>query len=381
VSSGRAAARPPARRASKSAAPRAATKPRVATTIAGTAEEPERRSEGAVRSLDTADLSSRAREVFDVEARALASVASRIGSSFDEAVAHLSRAILGGGKILVTGIGKSGLIGKKIAATLNSTGASALFLHPVEALHGDLGIVRAEDAVIAISKSGSSDELEALVPTFKRLGTPIIAMTGNVESPLARWADVVLDVRVPEEACGYDMIPTSSTTATLVMGDALAVALFDVRGLRPTDFAENHPGGALGRRLLLKVSDVMHRPPDMPYVEETATIERALVEILDKRLGVTIVGDGEGRLAGILTDGDLKRILLERGRANILRIAVGEVMTRSPKTIEGGELVARALKKMEERPNKRITCLVVVDKSGRPEGLIHLYDCLKAGIS
>lgn len=276
-------------------------------------------------------------------------------------------------------MGKSGLVGKKIAATLSSTGASALFLHPVEALHGDLGLVRAEDLVIAISKTGASEELAALIPTFKRLGVPIIVMTGNASSPLARWAEVVLDVGVPEEACGYDVIPTSSTTAALVMGDALALALFDARGLRPEDFAENHPGGALGRRLLLKVRDVMHRPPDMPAVPDTATVEEALLEILGKRLGVTIVTGPANTLAGILTDGDLKRILLKRG--DILSLPVKEVMTRTPKTIEADELVARALKKMEERPNKRITCLVVVDKEGRPEGLIHLYDCLQAGIT
>lgn len=324
---------------------------------------------------------ARAREVFDVERAALAFVAARIDASFDAAVAQLARSIASGGKILVTGIGKSGLIGKKIASTLSSTGATALFLHPVEALHGDLGIVRAEDVVIAISKSGASEELAALVPTFKRLGTPIIAMTGNADSPLARWADILLDLRVPEEACGYDMIPTSSTTATLVMGDALAVALFDARHLNPSDFAENHPGGVLGRRLVLRVSDVMHRPPDLPLIPESATLEEALVEILEKRLGVTAVSDAQGRLSGILTDGDLKRILLRRDGADILRLPVSQVMSRSPRTIDGEDLVARALNKMEEGPNKRITCLVVVDKDGKPEGLIHLYDCLRAGIS
>ncbi|MFN0150205.1 MAG: SIS domain-containing protein [bacterium] len=324
---------------------------------------------------------ARAREVFDVEGRALASVASRIDASFDAAVAQLSRSVASGGKILVTGIGKSGLIGKKIASTLSSTGATALFLHPVEALHGDLGIVRAEDVVIAISKSGASEELAALIPTFKRLGTPIIAMTGNADSPLARWADVLLDLRVPEEACGYDMIPTSSTTATLVMGDALAVALFDARRLNPSDFAENHPGGVLGRRLVLKVSDVMHRPPDLPLISDAATLEEALLEILEKRLGVTVVADATGRLSGILTDGDLKRILLRRDEGDILRLPVRELMSRSPRTIDRDDLVARALKKMEEGPTKRITCLVVVDKDGKPEGLIHLYDCLRAGVS
>jgi len=340
---------------------------------------PTRKDATPPATLDPADLARRAREIFAVEQRALAAVAARLGAPFARAVALLHATIARGGKILVTGIGKSGLVGKKIAATLNSTGASALFLHPVEALHGDLGIARADDLVIAISKTGSSEELAALIPTFKRLGVPIVAMTGNATSQLARWADVVLDVGVPEEACGYDMIPTSSTTATLVMGDALALALFDARGLRPEDFAENHPGGALGRRLLLKVRDVMHRPPDMPVVPETATVEQALLEILEKRLGVTTIVGAAGGLAGILTDGDLKRILLKRG--DILRLPVGDVMTRSPKTIDADELVARALKKMEEGPNKRITCLVVVDGDGRPEGLIHLYDCLQAGIT
>jgi arabinose-5-phosphate isomerase len=333
----------------------------------------------ALARLDADALARRAREVFAVEAAGLAAVADRIGAPFARAVTLLRDAVARGGKVLVTGVGKSGLVGKKIAATLSSTGASAVFLHPVEALHGDLGLVRADDLVIAISKTGASEELAALLPTFKRLGVPIVAMTGDATSALALWADVVLDVAVPEEACGYDVVPTASTTAALVMGDALALALFDARGLRPEDFAENHPGGALGRRLLLRVRDVMHRPPEMPLVAHTATVEEALLEILGKRLGVTIVADGDGRIAGILTDGDLKRILLKRG--DILRLPVTEVMTRAPRTIDADELVARALKKMEERPNRRITCLVVADKAGKPEGLIHLYDCLQAGIS
>ncbi len=332
----------------------------------------------ALERLDPDALARRAREVFDVEGRALAAVAARLGAPFARAVSLLHATVTRGGKILVTGIGKSGLVGKKVAATLSSTGASAIFLHPVEALHGDLGLVRADDLVIAISKTGASEELAALVPTFKRLGVAIVAMTASPTSALAQWADVVLDIAVPQEACGYDVIPTSSTTAALVMGDALALALFDARGLRPEDFAENHPGGALGRRLLLRVEDVMHRPPDMPLVRETATVEEALVEILGKRLGVTIVASAAGTVAGVLTDGDFKRILLERG--DILKLPVSEVMTRTPKTIDKHELVARALKKMEEKPNKRITCLIVVDKEGKPEGLIHLYDCLQAGV-
>ena len=337
------------------------------------------REAAALERLDPGALARRAREVFDVEARGLAAVAGRLGEPFARAVSLLHSTVTRGGKILVTGIGKSGLVGKKIASTMSSTGASAVFLHPAEALHGDLGLVRADDLVIAISKTGVSGELAALVPTFKRLGVPIIALTGNSASALAQWADVVLDVAVPEEACGYDVVPTSSTTAALVMGDALALALFDARGLRPEDFAENHPGGALGRRLLLRVEDVMHRPPGMPVVPESATVEAALSEIIEKKLGATIIVRASGEIAGILTDGDLKRILLARG--DVLKIPVSEVMTRTPRTIERHELVARALKKMEEKPNRRVTCLVVVDKEGRPEGLIHLYDCLQAGIS
>jgi arabinose-5-phosphate isomerase len=265
---------------------------------------------------------------------------------------------------------------------MNSTGTTAFFMHPVEGAHGDVGMVCARDVVVAISKSGKSDELAALLPTFRRLGTPIIALTGDLDSDLARESEIVLDVSVSQEACPYDLAPTASSSCSLAMGDALAITIFVARGLRREDFAFHHPGGALGRRLLLKVKDIMHRDDAMPLVREDATMKEALMEIIEKRLGLTGVIDGEGRLVGIVTDGDIKRILMGHPEVRDVRdIRVGTVMTRNPRTIDEEALVARAIQRMEEDPGRLITCLMIVDDRGYPTGVVHMHDCLRAGIA
>jgi arabinose-5-phosphate isomerase len=336
--------------------------------------------------VDTKKLASRvlqtAREVIRVEADEIARLEDRLDEAFVDAVEAVTSCIERGGKVIVTGIGKSGLVAKKLAATMNSTGTTAFFLHPAEAVHGDLGMVSARDVVIAISKSGKSEELAALLPTFRRLGTAIISLTGDVESDLARESDVVLDVSVRQEACPFDLAPTASTSSAFAMADALAISIFVVRGLKPEDFAFHHPGGALGKRLLLKVRDIMHTGDSMPLVKEDATMRDALMEIIEKRLGMTGVVDRAGRLVGIITDGDIKRILMGHPDVRDVReIKVGSVMTRRPRTIDQEALVARAIQKMEEDPGRLITCLMIVDDRGLPIGIIHMHDCLRTGIA
>jgi arabinose-5-phosphate isomerase len=323
-----------------------------------------------------------AREVIRIEAGEIARLEDRLGEGFVNAVEAITSCIERGGKVIVTGIGKSGLVAKKLAATMNSTGTTSFFLHPSEAVHGDLGMVSARDVVIAISKSGKSEELAALLPTFKRLGTAIISLTGDVESDLAKESDIVLDVSVRQEACPFDLAPTASTSSAFAMADALAIAIFVVRGLKPEDFAFHHPGGALGKRLLLKVSDIMHTGGNMPIVRESATMRDALMEIIEKRLGMTGVVDESGKLVGIITDGDIKRILMgHQDVRDVREINVGSVMTRNPRTIDREALVARAIQKMEEDPGRLITCLMIVDGGGFPIGIIHMHDCLRTGIA
>ena len=323
-----------------------------------------------------------ARSVVRIEAAEIARLEERIGDEFMQAVKAIVECIERGGKVIVTGIGKSGLVGKKLAATMNSTGTTAFFMHPVEAVHGDLGMVSARDVVIAISKSGHSEELAALLPTFKRLGNKIVAITGNPSSELARESDFVLDVAVRQEACPYDLAPTASTSCAVAMADALAISVFVLRGLKPEDFAFHHPGGALGKRLLLKVKDIMHKGEEIPLVRENATMREALMEIIEKRLGVTGVVNDEGKLVGIITDGDIKRILMGHPDVKDIReIRVGTVMTRNPRTIEADALVARAIQKMEEDPRRLITCLMIVDDEGYPIGIVHMHDCLRTGIA
>ncbi len=313
-----------------------------------------------------------ARQVIRKEAEAVIQLEDRIGPEFERAVGIILNCT---GRVIVTGMGKSGLIGRKIAATLTSTGTAAFFLHPAEGMHGDLGIVQRNDCIIAISKSGETDEFFLLLPIFKRLGVPIIAITGNVRSPLAKKSNVVLDVSVREEACPNNLAPTSSTTASLVMGDALAVALLLKRDFSQDDFAFLHPGGNLGKKLILTVADVMHTGAEVPVVIETTNMKEAILEMTSKRLGVTTVIDGDGQLTGIITDGDLRR-LVERTN-KIFSLTARDAMTHRPKTVSQEALAAEALNIMEQHS---ITSLIIIDGEKKPVGIVHLHDILKAGI-
>jgi len=313
-----------------------------------------------------------ARQVIRKEAEAVLRLENRIGPEFERAVEVILNCT---GRVIVTGMGKSGLIGRKIAATLTSTGTAAVFLHAAEGMHGDLGIVQRDDCILAISKSGETDEFFLLLPIFKRLGVPIIAITGNVQSPLAQKSDVVLDVSVREEACPNNLVPTSSTTASLVMGDALAVALLLRRGFSQDDFAFLHPGGNLGKKLILKVADVMHTGSEIPIVTENTNLKETILQMTSKRLGVTTVVDGKGKLTGIITDGDLRR-LVERTN-KIFSLNARDAMTCGPKTISQDALAAEAVNTMEKYS---ITSLVITDGESKPMGIVHLHDLLKAGI-
>jgi arabinose-5-phosphate isomerase len=323
-------------------------------------------------------LTGYGREVIEREAEALRLLADRLDSAFAQTVSTLEATLERGGRILVTGMGKSGLAARKIASTLCSTGAPAIFVHPSEAAHGDLGLVTASDALIAISRSGDLDAIESVVSAAERLGIPILAWTSFEDSPLAREADISIVLDVGPEADPDDLIPSASSTATIALGDAVAIALFRGRGLEAEDFAKLHPGGPLGRRLTLRVRDLMRSGEELPLVTGNRELLDVLHVISDKRLGVAVVTDEEGRLAGILTDGDVRRALLRE--SDSLRRPVAEFMTREPRTIEPEELVARAIQRMEE-PGRRITSLVVVARSGpRPVGVLHLHDCLDAGL-
>ena len=313
------------------------------------------------------------KEVVRIEAEAVRALEDRIDEKFQKAVEILLNCK---GRVIVTGMGKSGIIAKKIASTLNSTGTAAFFLHPAEGVHGDLGAVLKEDVVICISKSGNTDEILSLLPLFKRQDVPIIAMTGNPNSNLSRQCDILMDVSVKEEACPYDIVPTSSTTAALVMGDALALALFQERGLSIEDFARYHPAGDIGRRLLLRVDDVMHTDKEIPKVKEDTLLPDTILEITTKRLGCTCVMNDNSKLLGIITDGDLRRLIEKRH--DIWDLKAGDVMTHDPKCIQAGVLAAKALLVMEEHS---ITQLIVLDEKENPVGIVHLHDILKAGLA
>ncbi|GAB4436983.1 MAG: KpsF/GutQ family sugar-phosphate isomerase [bacterium] len=315
-----------------------------------------------------------AKEVIEIELQAIKELKDRLDDSFEEACKVLYECQ---GKVIVTGIGKSGIIGQKIAATLASTGTPAFFMHPAEGLHGDLGVISKKDVVIAISNSGNSEEVVKLLPIFKRLGIKLIVMTGKKRSILAKAGDVVLDISVKKEACPLNLAPTASTTVTLVLGDAIAVALIKMKGFKEEDFALRHPGGSLGKRLLLKVSDIMHTGDAIPIVKETALMKEALFEITSKKLGFTGVVDDRGRIVGIITDGDLRRALSKY--SDILNKSAKEIMTTNPKWITKDELAAKALQIME---SYSITSLFVFnsDKEKDLVGVIHLHDILKAGI-
>lgn len=341
--------------------------PRERPTARDTTPEPDAANAGS------GDALAIGREVLAREAAALEAVRNRLGASFAEAVALLEAAT---GRIIVTGVGKSGLVGSKIAATLTSVGSPAFFLHPTEALHGDLGIVGPHDVGIAISKSGRSTELLQLVPFFKRVGMPLVAVVETADSPLGREADVVVELGRIEEACSLDLVPTASTTATLAVGDALAVALLRRRGLTAEDLAFVHPGGLIGRQAARRVGEVMQGGRTLPVLSDTASLREALVEIVDKGLGMTCLVDGDGNLSGVLTDGDLKRILLGPDGDRALAAPVNTFMTRHPRTIDAGALVATAVREMEARRPGPVTSLVVVEAT-KPIGIVHLHDCLR----
>ena len=312
-----------------------------------------------------------ARSVLRIEAQAVAALVDRLDGSFVQAVRLLLQCR---GRVVVSGIGKSGHIGRKIAATMASTGTPAMFVHAAEAAHGDLGMITRSDVLVALSYSGETAELLTIVPTLKREGTPLVAITGRAGSSLARHADVHLDAHVDKEACPLNLAPTSSTTAMLALGDALAVACLDARGFGPSDFARSHPGGALGRRLLTKVEDVMASGNDIPSVPITASVMEAIREISLKRLGMTAVLDADGRLAGIFTDGDLRR-LLESG-ASVRDLSVSQVMTRNPLTVGPAALAAEAAQLIET--TRRNQLLVVED--GRLVGALHAHDLTAARV-
>ena len=315
---------------------------------------------------------ARGREVVRIERRALEELEGRIGEPFARAVDLIAASR---GRVIVTGVGKSGIIARKIVATMNSTGTPSVFLHPTDAVHGDVGIVRDGDVVICISKSGATTELSALLPLFRRIGVPVIALVGRAASPLARDATVVLDVSVREEACPHDLAPTSSTTAAMALGDALAVALLDRRGFTREDFARFHPGGTLGKRLLLVVDELMTRDPDIPRVNADVPLRDAIVEMTSKRLGCTCVMGADGTLQGLITDGDLRRLLQKT--ADLGTVTAADVMTRNPKTVRDGTLAVIALEQME---SYNITQMIVVDGARMPVGVVHLHDLVKAGL-
>jgi len=312
------------------------------------------------------------REVVGIEELAVAELANRIDGDFARAVDLLFKCE---GRIIITGVGKSGIIARKIVATLNSTGSPAVFLHPTDAVHGDLGIVRADDAVVCISKSGNTDEINALMPMFKRLGVPIIAIVGRVNSLLAGEATVVLNASVPEEACPLDLAPTSSTTVALVLGDALAIALLDRRQFRKEDFALYHPAGTLGKRLLLKVDELMVTGEAVPRVRSDVPLRDAIMEMTTKRLGCTCVVRPDGTLEGIITDGDLRRLL--QRTSDVTNTTAGMAMTRDPKTARQGSLAVVVLQEMEAY---KITQIVVVDRHLHPVGVVHLHELVNAGL-
>jgi arabinose-5-phosphate isomerase len=306
-----------------------------------------------------------AREVIETEAAALRGLLPQLDDRFDAAVELLKGCA---GRVVCTGMGKSGIVMKKVAATLSSTGTPALFLHPAEALHGDLGMIVAGDVVLAASYSGSTRELLDLIATLKRLGVPLVMMTGNPGGPLARHADVHLAMAIDREACPLNLAPTASTTATLALGDALAMALLEARGFSREDFARLHPGGNLGKRLL-KVGELMHAGDAVPRVPASTPMREAIYEMSRKKLGITAVTDGDGRLVGCISDGDLRR-LLEHDDALLGRTA-GECARPEPRTIDAGELAVAALRVMEDN---RITSLFICDAEGRLEGIVHLHD-------
>jgi arabinose-5-phosphate isomerase len=315
---------------------------------------------------------AKGKEVIRIEGEAVLNLINNINGDFVKAVYEIYKS---NGRVVLTGMGKSGLIARKIVATLNSTGTAAIFMHPTDALHGDLGMVRKGDIVIIISKSGNTEELLELMYMFKRMNVAVIGMLGERNSTMGRECDIVLDVNVKEEACPHDLAPTASTTASLVMGDALAVALLEKRGFTPEDFAHLHPAGSLGKRLSLRISEIMYKNEDVPVVKEASSLKDTIYQMTSKRLGMTTVVNDDGILTGIITDGDLRR-LLEKSM-DIRSFVAKDMMTKDPKTISADFLASFALQQMETH---NITSLIVADKLKKPVGIVHLHDLVKLGL-
>jgi arabinose-5-phosphate isomerase len=314
-----------------------------------------------------------AKRVLKIEADAVSALAEKLNSDFEKAVEIIFNSK---GRVVVTGMGKSGLVGKKIAATLASTGTPAFFLHPAEASHGDLGMVTSDDVIIAISNSGETEELVGLIPFLKRFDVHLISMSGNPDSTLSKAADITLDISIKEEACPLGVVPTASTTATMALGDALAVALLTKRGFKEEDFASFHPGGSLGKKLFIKVEDLMHSGDALPLIYPNTSMAKAVMEISCKRLGTAVVVGDNRDLLGIITDGDLRRGIEKWGKS-LFDMKASEVMTKNPRTISKDELAVKALAIMEKHS---ITSLAVPDEDGRVKGIIHLHDILRQGI-
>lgn len=318
------------------------------------------------------EIISKGKNVVRIELDAVAGIMGSINEDFVKAVKMIFES---SGRVVFTGMGKSGIIARKIVATLNSTGTPAIYLHPTDALHGDLGMVRKDDVVTIVSKSGNTEELFDLLIMLKRIGVKIIGMLAVPDSRLGNQCDVVLNVFVKEEACPHDLAPTSSTTVALVMGDAMAIALLEMRGFTAEDFAMLHPGGSLGKKLLLKISEIMYKEKDVPIVKESTSLKDSILEITSKRLGTTCVVNDEGVLTGIITDGDLRR-LLEKS-LEIKSLTAKDVMTQNPKTIRSEFLASFAIQVMEKF---KITSLIVINEKNQPVGIVHLHDLVKLGL-
>lgn len=321
---------------------------------------------------DSEKICNLGRAVIETEAQSILALVNRVDANFVQACHYLIECK---GRIIVMGMGKSGHIGKKIAATFASTGSPAFFIHPAEAKHGDFGMITGKDVLLVLSNSGETEEILSILPFIKRLNLPLISLTGKPNSTLAKAASINIDVSVEKEACPLGLAPTSSTTAALVMGDALAISLLEKRGFTSEDFALSHPGGTLGRRLLLRIDEIMHTGSAIPKVDFNATLKNALVEMTQKKLGMTTIVDENHRLAGIFTDGDIRRAF--DNNVDIHQTLITDVMSKNPKVIRPGMLAAEALHTME---NFKITSLIVVDDSQIPIGIIHMHDILRAGV-
>lgn len=323
--------------------------------------------------MQTKNISDLAKEVFDIEAHAILKLKDNINGNFDKAIELLFACK---GRVIITGMGKSGLIGKKIAATLSSTGTPSYFLHPAESTHGDSGIITRDDVIIAISNSGETQELLNLLPLIKRFGVPMISLTGGLNSTLARTSDVFLNIAVEKEACPLNKAPTASTTATLAMGDALAVCLLEKRGFSEEDFLVFHPGGSLGKGFLFSVAELMLKDERLPLASEDELFTNVIELISEKKLGVAIITDKTGAMSGVLTDGDIRRTLIKHHSVKDLKVK--DVMTMNPKTILPTELAAKALHLMEKYS---ITALAITDENKKPVGVLHIHDLLRAGVA